>query len=162
MGLGRDRTTRRWWCRCRGRVRPLPICPIFADPQSLQSPLSDQKGHPLPAFKHDPSLHDRAAEAAKAKQAQLARLAKARAEAATADPAVKAAKAAATDAWLERKEAASLARREQIAADTAARRAKAEQKAAEEAIDTEAVKAELLAKQKAARDARYAARKARK
>jgi len=121
-----------------------------------------KKGHSVPAFKHDLSLSDRATEAAKAKQALLARAAKARAEAAGRDPAERAAKAAADTERQAQKEAAALARREQIAAETAARRAKAEQKAADEAIDTEAVKAALLSKQKAARDARYAARKAKK
>ncbi|MET0268874.1 MAG: DUF6481 family protein [Sphingomonas sp.] len=116
----------------------------------------------------DPTFTDRASAAAKAKQAALEKL--------TARPkpdeATLAARGAAEEAKAARdaerraeraaeKAAAEQAKLDAIAAKEAAAREAEEAKAREES-DKMARQIELLAEQKAARDARYAARKQRK
>ncbi len=116
----------------------------------------------------DPTFNDRAAAAAKAKQAALEKF-KARPK---PDEATLAARRAAEEAKAAReaerraqraaeKEAAEQAKLAAIAAKEAAAREAEEAKAREES-EKMARQIELLAQQKAARDARYAARKSRK
>ncbi|TVV74050.1 DUF6481 family protein [Sphingomonas solaris] len=116
----------------------------------------------------DPSFNDRAAAAAKAKQAALEKF-KAKP---VLDEATLAARRVAEEAKAAReaerraartaaKEAAEQEKLAAIAAKEAAAREAEEAKAREES-DNIARQIELLAEQKAARDAKYAARKARK
>ena len=111
----------------------------------------------MPSFK-DPSFQDRTASAAQAKQRALEKL-RARPP---IDPAVLEERKAAQAA---RDEAAAKAREEKKAAreqEKAEQRARAEAAAAEAAAAAPAPKVELTeAEKKAARDARYAARKNR-
>lgn len=119
------------------------------------------------ALKHE----DRASESAKAKEAMLAKF-KARP---APDPVLLAERAAAAKEREERRELAEMARKERLEAEKIEREEK-KKRDAEAAIEAEfarkaaedlarleqaALEKVLLAKQKAARDARYAARKAR-
>jgi Family of unknown function (DUF6481) len=113
----------------------------------------------------DANFTDRLETAAKAKQAQLAR---ARAKDPTKDPEFAArqeARAVAAYAREEResdRQIAKLAEREKEAAERDARKAEQVALEAERAGRVTRQKTASLAEQKAARDARYAARKARK
>ena len=115
--------------------------------------------------RHQPSLNDRIAAAAAAKRAALERFRTRAATVSPVDPVVAASQAAASAAREAAKAAAKRQRIERLKVDKAARAA--EQKAQAAAADAEALgaieRAETLASnQKAARDLRYAARKARK
>jgi len=139
-------------------------------------PLNASERPCVPASKFDPNFTDRLKSGAEAKQAALEKF-RAKAKAGeTADAAEIAARAQAQEAKLAKRAAAELARRSRheevkaakLAEIEAAKQAEADRVAAElaaaEASRREAQKraAALEVEQKAARDARYAARKARK
>ena len=121
----------------------------------------------MPAFKHA-DYNDRATSAAKAKQALIEKF---RSRPGPDDPTVQA-KTAERLAVAEAREQREAARRvakeaeaARLAAEELERQAEAARKALEKTEEEKARKADLLvleAERKAARDARYAARKARK
>lgn len=126
---------------------------------AIQPRRSDMKSY------KEASFNERRDAAAKAKQEALQRF---RARPGADDPAVveqraaRQAVVAAREARIAERTAAKLAAQAREAAEKAEREARERQEAAEQAERDAAAKIALEAQQKAARDARYAARKARK